>query len=138
MRKGAVLPLSKFASHILESTRVQDLETVSILFFCEANRGSVMAGALDASAAKRQRLLQHINAVAEASTAEKAGAEGPPEAAVRSDDEARVNGLSDIKVLLLLRHLSSAPVRSTVTCRSITGWGDRRSVDIVPSSSFQW
>ena len=54
-----------------------------------------MAGALDASAAKRQRLLQHINAVAEASTAEKAGAEGPPEAAVRSDDEARANGLSD-------------------------------------------
>ena len=97
-----------------------------------------MAGALDASAAKRQRLLQHINAVAAASTAEKAGAEGPLEAAVRSDDEARVNGLSDIKVMLLLRHLSSALVRSTVTCRSITSWGDRRSVGIVPSSSFQW
>lgn len=63
---------------------------------------------LGASAAKRQRLLQHINAAAAASTAEKAGAEGPPEAAVR-DDEARANGISDIKVMLLLCHPSFAP-----------------------------
>ena len=68
--------------------------------------------ALGASAAKRRRLLQHINAAAAASTAEKAGAEGPPEAAVR--DEARgymprANGISDIKVMLLLCHPSFAP-----------------------------
>ena len=69
--------------------------------------------ALGASAAKRRRLLQHINAAAAASTAEKAGAEGPPEAAVR-DDVARgymprANGISDIKVMLLLCRPLFAP-----------------------------
>jgi hypothetical protein len=69
--------------------------------------------ALGASAAKRRRLLQHINAAGAASTAEKAGAEGPPEAAVR-DDEARgymprANGISDIKVMLLLCRPLFAP-----------------------------